>query len=89
MTDEIMLDVTYEGENIQDDWFVTTTIIKQENWQDTKKKAEEIKSKLLQGIKLIRLIEQRLEEPNKVIINRVIENEIRDQFKKLLECSTK
>lgn len=35
--------------------------------------------------KIEELIKKRVESPNKVIVNRVIENEVRSEFKKILE----
>ena len=36
-------DVSYYGDNPESDWFVITTVPKQENWRDTEKMANDIK----------------------------------------------
>lgn len=40
------VDVGYEGENPQEDWYVTVTIPKQDNWEDTRNKADEVATKI-------------------------------------------
>lgn len=40
------LDVGYEDEYPQGDWYVKITIPKEKNWEDTQKKAEEVATKI-------------------------------------------
>lgn len=45
----INVDVSYEDEDPQGDWYVTITIPRQDNWEDTRDEANKV-AKRIEGI---------------------------------------